>query len=202
MACYRAVTQADALRTPAQICRVFQGTLPVNAESGAMDDKLRELVLQAFRYAVKMAIDRAVIGETDLDDHSELKSDLEDLRDNWFVGPETSAAWTQAVLQQRESLFAISSDSKERDVVQSHLLTKQSVCVRIGRLNSAAVYGQWASMQLELLYMTNDDDERYSIQAHPVLLRNLTIQGAEPPLGYPIFSPAPVAAVQPLLFSL
>jgi hypothetical protein len=33
--------------------------------------------------------------------------------------------------------------------------------------------------------MTNDDDERYAIQAHKQLLRNITIHAAEPPLGYP-----------------
>ena len=58
----------------------------------------------------------------------------------------------------------------------------------VGRINSEAVRGQWASLALELLYLTNDDEERYSIQAHPVLLRNLTIQAADPPLGYPVFA--------------
>lgn len=39
-----------------------------------------------------------------------------------------------------------------------------------------AVQGQWANLQWELLYLANDDDERYSIQAHASLLRNLMIQ--------------------------
>lgn len=39
-----------------------------------------------------------------------------------------------------------------------------------------AVKGQWANLQWELLYLANDDEERYSIQAHPSLLRNLMIQ--------------------------
>ena len=58
----------------------------------------------------------------------------------------------------------------------------------VGRLNSAAIEGLWASLHLELLYFANDDDERYSIQAHPLLLRNLTVQAADPPLGYPIYN--------------
>ena len=37
-------------------------------------------------------------------------------------------------------------------------------------------------------YLANDDEERYSIQAHKVLLRNLTVQAADPPLGYPIYN--------------
>ena len=44
----------------------------------------------------------------------------------------------------------------------------------------------------ELLYLTNDDEERYSIQAEERLLRNLTVQAADPPLGYFIFSSQPV----------
>jgi len=36
--------------------------------------------------------------------------------------------------------------------------------------------------------LANDDEERYSIQAHKVLLRNLTVQAADPPLGYPIYN--------------
>ena len=36
--------------------------------------------------------------------------------------------------------------------------------------------------------MTNDDDERYSIQAHQYILRNLTIQASDPPLGYCIYN--------------
>lgn len=62
----------------------------------------------------------------------------------------------------------------------------------IGALNSEAVRGQWSSLAFELLYLTNDDEERYSIQAHPVLLRNVTMQAAEPPLGYAVYSSGPL----------
>ena len=75
----------------------------------------------------------------------------------------------------------------------SHILTKQEVLAPICRLNKEAVRGQWASLALELLYMTNDDEERYSIQAHPTLLRNLTIQAADNPLGYAIYSSGAVS---------
>jgi hypothetical protein len=38
--------------------------------------------------------------------------------------------------------------------------------VRVGRLNRELVRSLWASLSLELLYLTNDDDERYSIQVN------------------------------------
>lgn len=73
------------------------------------------------------------------------------------------------------------------------MLTLQEVIVHVGRLNAEVVRGQWANLSLELLYMTNDDEERYSIQAHPAILRNLTVQAADPPLGYSIFSSEPLS---------
>ena len=76
----------------------------------------------------------------------------------------------------------------------SRVLTKQEIIAPVGRLNGECVRGQWASLALELLYLTNDDEERYSIQAHPTLLRNLTIQAADPPLGYPVYSSGAVSA--------
>lgn len=58
----------------------------------------------------------------------------------------------------------------------------------IGSLNSALVQSIWSSLCIELLYLTNDDEERYSIQAEPTILRNLTVQAANQPLGYPVYS--------------
>ncbi|KAL3873202.1 hypothetical protein ACJMK2_036347 [Sinanodonta woodiana] len=75
----------------------------------------------------------------------------------------------------------------------SRTLTLQDVAVSIGRLNGEVVRGQWANLGLELLYLTNDDEERYSIQAHPTILRNLTVQAADPPLGYPIYASEPLS---------
>lgn len=71
--------------------------------------------------------------------------------------------------------------------------------MQVGRLNPEVVRGQWANLSLELLYFTNDDEERYSIQAHPTILRNLTVQAADPPLGYPIYASEPISI--PILWS-
>lgn len=74
----------------------------------------------------------------------------------------------------------------------SRVLSLQDNLVQVGVLNEEGVRGQWANLSWELLYATNDDEERYSIQAHPVMLRNLTVQAADPPLGYPIYSSPPI----------
>ena len=61
----------------------------------------------------------------------------------------------------------------------------------VARLNPETARGLWASLNLELLYLTNDDDERYSIQAEERMMRNLTVQAADPPLGYAAFASRP-----------
>ena len=78
------------------------------------------------------------------------------------------------------------------------MLTLQDQVVHIGTLNPAAVQAVWSDLSLELLYLTNDDEERYSIQAHPSLLRNLTIQAADLPLGYTVYSSGIIRCPQTL----
>ena len=75
-----------------------------------------------------------------------------------------------------------------QNIFTSRVLSLQSLPVYMGSLSNEVVRSQWASLQMELLYLTNDDEERYSIQAQPRLLRNITIQAAEPPLGYPVYA--------------
>ena len=70
----------------------------------------------------------------------------------------------------------------------AHVLTLQDQLIHIGEINPEAMKAIWSDLSLELLFLTNDDEERYSIQAHPVILRNLMIQSAAPPLGYCVYS--------------
>jgi len=61
------------------------------------------------------------------------------------------------------------------------------------QLRSEVARGIWANQNLELLYFTNANDERFSIQAEKDMLRNLLVQLQEVPLGYPAYSSGPVA---------
>ena len=54
-------------------------------------------------------------------------------------------------------------------------------------MRAEVVRGIWANLNLELLYYTNANDERFSIQAEKDILRNLIVQMAEIPLGYPVY---------------
>ena len=73
------------------------------------------------------------------------------------------------------------------------MLSLTETPVYLSALSNELVHAQWANLNLELYYMTNDDEERYSIQANATLLRNLTVQAADPPLGYPIYASEPIS---------
>jgi hypothetical protein len=160
--------------------------------STELDSELKDLALKAFRYAVKLALDQALMGGgVEPDDADEVEESMVEFDEDWHLGPEEGKAWGEAVAKGVGSLFSVGMEGGEdgtSGTVLSHMVTTQQVAVHVGKLNKAAVEGQWSSLHFELLYLANDDDERYSIQAHPILLRNLTVQAADPPLGYPIYN--------------
>ncbi|XP_060609976.2 pecanex-like protein 4 [Anolis sagrei] len=181
----------DTVPSPGHIFRAYNGGLPwsVCLDWLTAKQELFQLVLQAFRYSVKLMVDKASLGPTE--NFKELLNCLEEYHNDWYVGLVCEKEWQQAVLQEKPYLFSLGHDPN-MGVYTSRVLTLQDFLVQVGKLNGEAVRGQWANLSWELLYATNDDEERYSIQAHPVLLRNLTIQAADPPLGYPVYSSEPL----------
>uniref|UniRef100_A0A8C2HL73 Pecanex-like protein n=1 Tax=Cyprinus carpio TaxID=7962 RepID=A0A8C2HL73_CYPCA len=151
--------------------------------------ELHQLTLRAFRYSVKLLVDQASLGPVESLD--ELFTTLQDYHDNWFIGLVTDRSWQDSVVQEKPFLFSLGHDLT-MGTYTSRVLSLQENLVQVGVLNEEGVRGQWANLSWELLYATNDDEERYSIQAHPVMLRNLTVQAADPPLGYPIYSSPPI----------
>ena len=55
-------------------------------------------------------------------------------------------------------------------------LAKSETAMYLFSVDSTIVRSVWNNLRFELLYAANDDDERYSIQTHPDLLRNLWIE--------------------------
>ena len=162
---------------------------------------LKSVAVPAFRSAVKISLDQILLsGDTSID-LKDLKEALIDIDENWHLGLEDTNAWAQAIRTNIPNLFTITASeltnqnlnqSRSRQLFRSHLLTLRECQVHVGRLNSEVVRSLWASLNWELLYLTNDDDERYSIQADERLLRNLTVEAADPPLGYSAYASAPI----------
>ncbi|KAG8449384.1 hypothetical protein GDO86_016146 [Hymenochirus boettgeri] len=175
----------------AWLFRAYLGGIPWSVPLDWLTGKpeLFQLALKAFRYTFKLMVDKASLGQ--VEDFKELINYLEEYENDWYIGLASDMEWQQAILQEKPYLFSLGHDPN-MGVYTGRVLTLQEQLVQIGRLNAEAVRGQWANLSWELLYATNDDEERYSIQAHPILLRNLTVQAADPPLGYPIYSSVPL----------
>lgn len=192
MTCYFSLLGVDNMDpTPGHILRVYSGVLPWSVALDWLTEKpeLFQLTLKAFRYTLKLMIDKASLGP--IEDFKELTNYLEEYENDWYIGLVSDEKWKEAVLQEKPYLFSLGYDPN-MGVYTGRVLTLQELLIQVGKLNAEAVRGQWANLSWELLYATNDDEERYSIQAHPLLLRNLTVQAADPPLGYPIYSSNPL----------
>lgn len=190
--CYFSLFGVDNMTpSPGHILRVYSGVLPWSVALDWLTEKpeLFQLVLKAFRYTLKLMIDKASLGP--IEDFKELTDCLEEYESDWYIGLVSDEKWKEAVLQEKPYLFSLGYDPN-MGVYTGRVLTLQELLIQVGKLNAEAVRGQWANLSWELLYATNDDEERYSIQAHPLLLRNLTVQAADPPLGYPIYSSKPL----------
>ncbi|NXI16027.1 PCX4 protein, partial [Irena cyanogastra] len=177
----------NAVPAPRHVFRAYTGGIPWSAGLDWLTGKpeLFQLTLKAFRYTFKLMLDQASLGP--VENFKELVNYLEEYESDWYIGLVSDLEWQQAVLQEKPYLFSLGHDPS-MGIYTGRVLTLQELLVQVGKLNAEAVRGQWANLSWELLYATNDDEERYSIQAHPALLRNLTVQAADPPLGYPVYS--------------
>ncbi|NWW51249.1 PCX4 protein, partial [Pedionomus torquatus] len=177
----------NTVPAPSHVFRAYTGGIPWSVGLDWLTGKpeLFQLALKAFRYTFKLMVDKASLGP--VENFKELVNYLEEYENDWYIGLVSDLEWQQAVLQEKPYLFSLGHDPN-MGIYTGRVLTLQELLVQVGKLNDEAVRGQWANLSWELLYATNDDEERYSIQAHPILLRNLTVQAADPPLGYPIYS--------------
>ncbi|XP_074852397.1 pecanex-like protein 4 isoform X2 [Carettochelys insculpta] len=189
--CFDFLGLDNTVPAPSHVFRAYTGGIPwcVGLDWLTGKPELFQLALKAFRYTFKLMVDKASLGP--VESFRELINYLEEYESDWYIGLVSDIEWQQAVLQEKPYLFSLGHDPN-LGVYTGRVLTLQELLVQVGKLNDEAVRGQWANLSWELLYATNDDEERYSIQAHPVLLRNLTVQAADPPLGYPVYSSAPL----------
>lgn len=189
--------------TPASVFEIFKGELGYGIVSETrlwwlnnLRSPLRKICIQSFRQAVKLIYEEATEGEPM--EYHHLEEKLETFDSEWLITIMISQAlandptcpvkqWQAAFENDVPNMFALFKRPDGQFAVR--ILRKSPGCVvRVGFINGEAVKGIWANLLFELLYLTNDDDERFSIQAHEILLRNLTVQSAAPPFGYPLWS--------------
>ncbi|TNN84213.1 Pecanex-like protein 4 [Liparis tanakae] len=191
LSCLVSLGAESAFTSPSHVYRLYCGDIPwtEGLDWLSSSKELYQLALRAFRFSFKLLFDQASLGP--VESPEELFSTLEEYERDWYIGLVTEKGWHDNVLQEKPFLFSLGHDLA-MGTYTGRVLSLQEQLVQVGRLNGEGVRGQWANLSWELLYATNDDEERYSIQAHPFMLRNLTVQAADPPLGYPIYSSAPL----------
>ena len=175
--------------SPGRVARLWQ-QLPASALPPGLD----QLALQAWRCGVKLGLDRVLVGEEE-----DTVAALLELNTSWELCSSAGTEWEETVVREMEYLFSLEGGEEGGAAVRGRRLTLQHCSLAVARLNKEVARSLWASLSLELLYLTNDDEERYSIQAEERLLRNLTVQAADPPLGYAIFSSPPLTCT-PITF--
>ena len=135
------------------------------------------------RHSVKLSIDEQIFG--DCETKEEFIENITQLDNEWYIGSESEPEWSKSIEQGKKYVFTLGLNSNK--MYSCRTLTLSELPMYLGQLNTACVRAIWSALSVELLYLTNDDEERYSIQAHPNLLRNVVTQAADVPLGYPIY---------------
>jgi len=189
--CYNVIESSDvsfaSVKTASHLYDIFTGNIPLSFSNEWIrsNARLKSKVIKAYRYAFKLAFDRMLgIGINEINDFETMEEALQELDTSWHLG-NRDKEWNISILDNKENLMALSKD--QNHVYTAHMLQLAENEAQIGKLNGESVRAYWSSLSHELLYLTSDDDERYSIQADSTLLRNITIQAANAPLGYFIF---------------
>ena len=196
------LAEAHRPQRPSEIYGMFCSAASGKRASGCNDRGVpagfREIVVRSYQMAFKLVYDAAIYILSDLENVEEVAAVLEELENDWHIGAIEDPEWNRKMLAGTPKLFTVGTDSGSvvdqgegggggSETFTARILHARAVETLLGRLNPEAVRGLWSSMGHELLYLTNDDDERFSIQANPALMRNLTMQAAPTPLGYPAF---------------
>ena len=157
------------------------------------------VLFAASRWSIKAAVDDVVYGGLPVPDSKLPKgadSEVAALdalfstyaRQQW-VGPYDSPGWVRAMGAGRGPLFGLDpgvGDASGSGPLSAIIASHELLPLGIASVSSATYAATVSSLFPELYYATSDDEERYSIQASSVSLRNLCVQSADAPLGYSV----------------
>ncbi|XP_044087356.1 pecanex-like protein 4 isoform X2 [Neovison vison] len=111
MTCYFSLFGVDNMvPSPGHILRVYSGVLPWSLALDWLTEKpeLFQLALKAFRYTLKLMIDKASLGP--IEDFKELTNCLEEYETDWYIGLVSDEKWKEAILQEKPYLFSLGYD--------------------------------------------------------------------------------------------
>ncbi|XP_072694893.1 pecanex-like protein 4 isoform X3 [Canis lupus baileyi] len=120
MTCYFSFFGVDNMvPSPGHLLRVYSGVLPWSLALDWLTEKpeLFQLALKAFRYTLKLMIDKASLGS--IEDFKELTNCLEEYETDWYIGLVSDEKWKEAVLQEKPYLFSLGYDPNMVWCIQS-----------------------------------------------------------------------------------
>ncbi|XP_072694892.1 pecanex-like protein 4 isoform X2 [Canis lupus baileyi] len=127
MTCYFSFFGVDNMvPSPGHLLRVYSGVLPWSLALDWLTEKpeLFQLALKAFRYTLKLMIDKASLGS--IEDFKELTNCLEEYETDWYIGLVSDEKWKEAVLQEKPYLFSLGYDPN-MVIVENKATTWQSL---------------------------------------------------------------------------
>jgi hypothetical protein len=179
----------------ASIFELYEGKVHYNVSANMKNwieanTAIKSAAITAIRKSVKYLYEKMALEEYPVNDE-ELFFALKDYRLNLFTTIDNSKSEFKeletALTDGISSIFLLSKTSYPEKYYARTLNLRHDAVAKFGVLNNDSLESFWTNLVFELMYLASDDDERFSIQAHPVLLRNLSVQVANPPFGYPIW---------------
>ena len=136
---------------------------------------LKHQLLNAGRLAFHYSLEAFIMGEVDLPEFSEFEGTIIEYDQTWYLGSE-EFLWNSAIEKNLPNLERLiqKKDGTYFAHRLKHGLNKDST-FSVFEFRREVIRGIWSNLNMELLYYTNANDERFSIQAEKDILRNLLI---------------------------
>jgi hypothetical protein len=175
----------DYVLTMDSVFKIFSGKFPLTTSSFCLDeyDDAKALIIECFRISIKFVFDETIMNN--INDYNGMMNTLIMYDKEYCIDMADSPQWIRKLEEKTPNFFTLYSAD---GCYYSQTLKRNRNLINFAQINQEIPKGTWANLIFELYYCTNDDDERYSIQANDVILRNIFVQSANPPLGYPVYN--------------
>ena len=148
--------------------------------------------MKSARLAFHYTLEAKLVYYDEIGDYDEFLKEVTEYDRDWYLGSE-EYLWNTAIMKNLPNLERI-IQKKDDNSFYAHRLKygiNKDSDFSVFEFRREVIRGIWSNLNTELLYYTNSNDERFSIQAEKDILRNLLIQLAETPFGYHVYSSGP-----------
>ncbi len=161
---------------------MFAGTVAPDLPEAATD-----IACAAWRLALREVIEfvnMGQLGDTVPDTPPAVHRQALDELSEDVLAPEDSPEWVAAVKARRPNMLGLRRRERSCTIIRPMY---RDIGFAVCCVDKELVRGTWAGQNFELMYLKGNNSERLSIQQLPALLRNVIVQSADPPIGYPMY---------------